>query len=987
MSIKRDFFYAEGYLLLNPDVRVSKLSPIHHFLKYGIWEGRTNGFPKNDERCFFIETNAQRKVADESLFFLNNFSSAQYLRINPDVKAAKIDPWVHYVEYGSKEGRLVTSNQQLFQFIVDICQTSGQYTETLSVLDLDLLNNEYRRIEDQFGDNFSGLIGSVKFFSKSKHRNYTSNQPVKFVVAHELSRTGCPINAINLADSIQQESPIIFVALGEGILEPIVKELFDNVIIFPTRMRHNEKILSAVCELLSRFIDLDLAYLNSICSFSFGVACKRIQVKSILFIHEFSYYLPQFYLDQFQDSTDMIVFSNETIKKSFEKVVSFVRPIRIINQGKSVAPELLLKKHLEVALFSNNAEMSEEPSVDEIFYRLKDFKERDNYRLVAGAGSVEYRKGLDLFISVAEFIKSHLGTKKVKFIWLGEFKKANSVEFKNFLLSQIQLLDLEDDVIFTGSVKDVDRFYNLSDLFLLTSRLDPLPGVAIEALSNGLPTLIFDRASGFPDFFKRGKLEECICPYLNFEVMAKKGIEILLNENLGKAISSNGMKLVKDFFGFDEYVSKVLQLTTELTIAESSEMIPAQIADINIPNSAGTNIDKIYLQPHIFGLRDLTPKDLLRDAKEFDMLTGGNTGNMTYCHAIKLLTGEDEITEGWSFSLESMSLPPDSNIGILPLANQIGPHVDMSDSADALKKMTIPFVGVGLGAQIEFDKEGNQLINNFSVPSGSLRWLEELASKAPSNYPNISLRGNTTLKVMEKFGLASSCEVLGCPTLYLNTSDKDLGGTLLRNNEKREKICYVAGHSYWDKTAEIEQLILSILVNSKSFGKDIVYQSDVRILQLAKGEINSISDKNLAVMARHFLNDQKYNLSLRELGKHITYFYDVVEWMEYYKNYDFVIGPRIHGVMLALQAGVPALCIAVDCRTEELCEIMQVPYIKFTDFPKNLTKKDLDLVNLVGFDPVAFNANRSFLAKKTLTFMLNNRIRPSEEFRKFAFSE
>ena len=983
MSIKRDFFYPEGYLLLNPDVRASKLSPLHHFLKYGIWEGRTNGFPKNDERSFCIELNAQRKVAEESLFFLNNFSNDQYLQINPDVMAANMDPWTHYVEYGSKEGRLVMSNQQLFKFIVDIYQSSGQYRDPSSVLDL--LNKEFHRIEDQFGDNFSDLISSVKFFSKSKQRNYSSNQPVKFVVAHELSRTGCPINAINLADGIQQESPIIFVALGEGILESAVKELFDNVIIFPTRMRHNEKILSAVCELLSCFIDLDVAYLNSICSFSFGVACKKVHVKSILFIHEFSYYLPQFYLDQFQDSTDMIVFSNETIKKSFEKVVSFVRPIRIINQGKSMAPQSLLKKQPEAAL--NSAEKSEEPSVDEIFNRLKDCKERGDYRLVLGAGSVEYRKGLDLFISVAEFIKSHLGTEKIKFIWLGEFEKTHSVAFKNYVLSQIQLLDLEDDVIFTGSVKDVDRFYNLSDLFLLTSRLDPLPGVAIEALSNGLPTLIFDRASGFPDFFKKGKLDECICPYLNFEVMAKKGIEILQNENLAKAISSNGMKLVKDFFGFDDYVSKVLQLTTEVTIVESAEKIPAQIADINIPNSAGTNIDKFYLQPHIFGLRDLTPKDLLGDTKEFDMLVGGNTGNMAYTHAIKLLTGEDEITEGWSFSTASMSLSPDSNIGILPLANQIGPHADMSDSAEALKKMKIPFVGMGLGAQIEFDKEGNQLINNFSIPSGSLMWLEELASKAPSNHPNISLRGNTTLKVMEKLGLASSCEVLGCPTLFLNTSDKDLGGTLLKNNEKREKICYVSGHSYWDKISEIEQSILSILVNSKSFGKDIVYQSDVRILQLARGEINFISDKDLAVMSKHFLNNQKYNLSLRELGKHITYFYNVEKWMEYYKNYDFVIGPRIHGVMLALQAGVPALCIAVDSRTEELCEIMQVPYIKFTDFPKNLTKKDLDLVNLVGFDAMGFNANRSFLAKKTLSFMLNNRLKPSEDFRKFAFTE
>ena len=105
--------------------------------------------------------------------------------------------------------------------------------------------------------------------------------------------------------------------------------------------------------------------------------------------------------------------------------------------------------------------------------------------------------------------------------------------------------------------------------------------------------------------------------------------------------------------------------------------------------------------------------------------------------------------------------------------------------------------------------------------------------------------------------------------------------------------------------------------------------------------------------------------------------------MDFYKGFDFVIGPRIHGVMLALQAGVPALCGTIDARTEELCKTMMVPHIKFNEFPKNLTKNDLDLVELVGFDSQVFDQNRDVLAKRTMSFMFKNRIRPSQEFLEF----
>jgi hypothetical protein len=41
-----------------------------------------------------------------------------------------------------------------------------------------------------------------------------------------------------------------------------------------------------------------------------------------------------------------------------------------------------------------------------------------------------------------------------------------------------------------------------ADLFLLSSRLDPLPNVAIDELTMGLPVLCFEKTSGIADFMR-----------------------------------------------------------------------------------------------------------------------------------------------------------------------------------------------------------------------------------------------------------------------------------------------------------------------------------------------------------------------------------------------------------------------------------------------------------------------------------------------------
>jgi glycosyltransferase involved in cell wall biosynthesis len=76
--IHSGFFNADFYLQTQPDVRLSGLNPVQHFLLHGGFEGRSPS---------------------------EKFDTDWYLNNYPDVDASGANPLLHYLEYGRQEGR------------------------------------------------------------------------------------------------------------------------------------------------------------------------------------------------------------------------------------------------------------------------------------------------------------------------------------------------------------------------------------------------------------------------------------------------------------------------------------------------------------------------------------------------------------------------------------------------------------------------------------------------------------------------------------------------------------------------------------------------------------------------------------------------------------------------------------------------------------------------------------------------------------------
>ena len=64
-------------------------------------------------------------------------------------------------------------------------------------------------------------------------------------------------------------------------------------------------------------------------------------------------------------------------------------------------------------------------------------------------------------------------------------------------------------------------------------------------------------------------------------------------------------------------------------------------------------------------------------------------------------------------------------------------------------------------------------------------------------------------------------------------------------------------------------------------------------------------------------------------------FFDTQEWDNYLRDFEFSMGMRFHGNVIALQNNMRALTVTSDSRTKELTEFFSLPSISLEEFDEN----------------------------------------------------
>jgi glycosyltransferase involved in cell wall biosynthesis len=186
----------------------------------------------------------------------------------------------------------------------------------------------------------------------------------------------------------------------------------------------------------------------------------------------------------------------------------------------------------------------------------KELKIPAGAKIVCACGSIETRKGTDLFLRVAARIVRGRTPCPVHFVWIG-----GRPEKVRDMLKEVAFLALQDVVHFTGEKSDVMPYLIASDIFLLTSREDPFPLVMMEAALCRNPIICFGESGGAPEFVE----QDAGFVVSDFDVieMSDKIIALISSTSLRNQMGMSAKQKVLSRHGLNLGASKITAIIEE----------------------------------------------------------------------------------------------------------------------------------------------------------------------------------------------------------------------------------------------------------------------------------------------------------------------------------------------------------------------------------------------------------------------------------------
>ncbi len=313
-------------------------------------------------------------------------------------------------------------------------------------------------------------------------------------IGHEAARTGAPIVLLYYLQWLRENQPdwkIDLLLLRGGDLEEEYRKVADvyvlprndNPTVFERGIAHlkrKAKIKTKLPPLVPFERKYDVVLGNTTVSLEYLKFFKLKGFHTICWLHELEYIAKSFFGGKFVELSDC---ADQFIVVS-KAVEAMLRKFGIEKKTHLVYEFSKARQEINETIETVKSELGIPP----------------NAFVVGGSGTIEWRKGVDLFLQIAAQIVAQ--TKDVYFVWVGGKSPYSDVEY-NQIKHDLERLDLKNRLIFTGMQKNPHRIFAAMDLFALTSREDPFPLVCLEAASLGKPTICFEKAGGMPEFVEQ----------------------------------------------------------------------------------------------------------------------------------------------------------------------------------------------------------------------------------------------------------------------------------------------------------------------------------------------------------------------------------------------------------------------------------------------------------------------------------------------------
>lgn len=178
--------------------------------------------------------------------------------------------------------------------------------------------------------------------------------------------------------------------------------------------------------------------------------------------------------------------------------------------------------------------------------------------IVGGCGNAEWRKGNDLFVSLARLVTNLAPATPIYFVWVGMPKGT----YRDDLWLDVQKAWLTERVHFLEPTPDVLEYMSQFSILALTSREDPYPLVVLEAGLCGVPVVCFNGAGGSPELVERDA--GVVVPYLHLDAMAQAIVQLANDPALTKQLGSRLREKILERHPAEQGISGFLSLMNSL---------------------------------------------------------------------------------------------------------------------------------------------------------------------------------------------------------------------------------------------------------------------------------------------------------------------------------------------------------------------------------------------------------------------------------------
>lgn len=287
-------------------------------------------------------------------------------------------------------------------------------------------------------------------------------------------------------------------------------------------------------------------------------------------------------------------------------------------------------------------------------------------------------------------------------------------------------------------------------------------------------------------------------------------------------------------------------------------------------------------------------KDKSIDDKQKFSKLGFNTGNMLFWHSLKIQLNLDIKSRWYIDHIDQLDLSEYKAFVTTDLIwiRQMQDFSYLNKTLDIIGDL--PLIPISIGLQ------SNTYDPDFKLHPETVKVIKRIEERCI-----MGVRGKYTAKILTKYGI-NNFKIIGCPSMYMNAP----GIISVANNKTPMKVS-MNFETFYDA---MDKRRVDLLKYGMKQGFSFIEQ--------AQSDLNEshITDKNALSDIKKWINEK---------GK---LFFDLDEWRNYLKQFDFSIGARFHGNVLALWEGVPSLFITCDSRTQELCEHFSLPHINIREF-------------------------------------------------------